>query len=850
MACFPVLPVAHAVDNGVDKHVRRFARGWQVVFFWPRTGGATLIRASDIDRLRAAWLAFWRAPLGAPPRRGDALAWAAVGLVAGIFLHFSLLASWGVPWWTMALLALAGILAWWRWRAGWWLWPFVLLAAGAALAGGRIAMQHTPLLPANVGGVEVRGVVERVEPRRPGRVRLWLKVLEISRVRQRYWPARVRLEVRGLKRGDVAAFVALPLPGDVVRLRARLLRLPLPVEPGAYDAARELYMAGIGAVGFASVKSLRVEAGGCGGCGMGLWLARQVAQVRRALARQVAQVRRALARGVAARMDDGEAAALALALSIGARGTLAPQVREALREAGLAHILAISGLHLALLAGAVFWLVRGGLALHPSWALRWPLKKIAALAAWLVALGYLLLSGNSVATQRAFIMLSVALLAVLAERPAISMRNLGIAALIILAFWPHKALSAGFQMSFLAVMGLVAAYEGLNWWRHRHGWPAAARHGGLAWRAGLAMMLGAGGLVLTTVVASTFTALPVAWHFNRFATHGMLGNLAALPVLSLLVLPAALAVLGLLPLVGLLWALGAGAAAEMLLAGPMWLVEQGLAVMLAASRGIAALPGGWWHVPQLSVSGALLLVAGLLWLALRNDRLRLLGLLPVLLVAGGMVEAHAPRPDVLVEDRARLVAARLADGGRLLSATPGRTGNFPLRIWLRRDGDATRPVRARKRAGWSCDALMCQAVHAASGVRIVYLRDVFRHGGGKQGKGGMTRRQRQAVLERMRTACERADVVVAAFPLRGLCRTAADAGEVGPRLVIDRFDVWRGGAQALWLGGEGDIERRTARQVLAGLPWAVPPLARHEVMRQRRECARMHGMLSGKCSGT
>ncbi len=821
-------------------------------------------RTTTWPRAVLRWL---RQPLGQPPPEGDALAWAAVWLTAGVFLWFALPQP-PAPWFGAVAGTALLALRLWRWRTDTqlaspplaallppvvWLLPMALVLLGLALAGWRIHVQQTPLLPANIGGTVLAGVVEQVRPHRPDQARMVLRVRHVGRLQRAFWPRRVRITITGLKAGQGEnggdrSFAALPLPGDVVRLRARLLRLPQPVEPGAYDPARELYMAGIGAVGFASVRGIEVLGEGCGkdaqgrgeeGCSAWLWLERGLEHMRRVISRAFDSY-----------MDDPIAAALAKALTIGARGALPPRLHEQLRAAGLAHILAISGLHLALLAGAVFWLARAGLALSARLAVHWPLKKVAAFIAWLVALAYLLLSGNSVATQRAFIMLSVALLAVMVDRPAISMRNLAIAALCILLIWPHKALSAGFQMSFLAVMGLVAGYEAFNWWRHQRrrlhlvrAQEAEHRSAG-PWReAGRWLLAAVGGLAFTTIIASVYTALPAAWHFNRLPVHGLWGNMAALPLLSFVVMPAGLLTLALLPVVALLRLLGLEAMADALPGWPLALMQWGLTHMAAAAGEIASLPGGWWHVPALTASATLLLSAGLLWLALRNDRLRLLGLLPMALVLGGMWPAFAPRPDVLVEERARLVAVRMADGR--LAATPGRAGSFALRIWLRRDGDAAPPGQARRRGGWQCDELMCRA-RLRSGARILYLRDVFRRSRGKQGTEGADREQ---ALEAMQAACMQADVVIAAFPLRGLCRATGGGGRQ-PKVVIGRFDVWRHGAHALYLQPDGRWQVRTVSGEGRALPWRRAPLPRHEVMlRTKAEAGAETGARAGKSTG-
>ena len=710
-----------------------------------------------------AWLA---RSAGPEPREGDALARAAAWFAGGILLWFAVPSP---PWATLIAL-MACVLAWWhwRWRA---LMALALLLAGMTWLGLRIAWQDTPLLPANVGKVMVEGQVESLRPHRPGRARLVLRLRRIEGVRRQYWPHKVRLNL-SLKGAEV-----LPLPGDEVRLPAKLLRLPRPQAPGAYDPGRDLYMAGIGAVGYATARSIRIMAQ-CDDCGPWLWLSRHIERLRRFIA---ARMR--------AHMEDARAAALALALITGERGALPLEVHDSLRAAGLAHILAISGLHMALVAGAVFWLVRAMLAAFPSLALRWPLKKIAAAVAWLVALAYLLLSGNSVATQRAFIMLGVALLALMLDRPAISMRNLAVAAWIILLATPHKAASAGFQMSFLAVTGLVAAYEWLAWWRLKR----ERRSGKARWLVRWPMLFLAG-LILTTLVAFLYAALPAAWHFHRLPRYGLLGNLAALPVLSLLVMPA-----GLLALVAMPFGLEHW---------PLQAMEGGLSFMLQAADRIAALPDSWWHVPQMRLTAAALISGGLLWLALRRDGWRLAGVMAVL---AGVLWPLAPRPDVLVEERARLVAVRTPAG---LAATPGRAGDFALRIWLERDGDGATPKMARTRPGWRCDELMCQA--QVRGLTILYLKDVFRRHGKRR---SFDPQQVRMVME---AACARADVVVAAFPLRGMCLAQG-------RVTIDRFDVWRNGAHALFIHDGMTATLRHVRATLRARPWAAPSMPRYRV---------------------
>lgn len=217
-----------------------------------------------------------------------------------------------------------------------------------------------------------------------------------------------------------------------------------------------------------------------------------------------------------------------------------------MRDAGLAHLLAISGLHIGLVGGLLFFVVRLLLATSETLALRYPIKKWAALAAVAGSFGYLLVSGGTLPTQRAFLMLSLALLAVLIDRVAISMNLVAWAALVILMLVPESLLSVSFQMSFAAVVGLVAVYETAVL-RHARG----AGPAGPARRAGLYL----GAVLLSTLVAGTATAPFALYHFNRFALYGVLANLIAVPLTALWIMPWAVVAFALMPFGLEAWAL-------------------------------------------------------------------------------------------------------------------------------------------------------------------------------------------------------------------------------------------------------------------------------------------------------
>ena len=332
-------------------------------------------------------------------------------------------------------------------------------------------------------------------------------------------PARVRLRLSA--RQGAAAEI-----GAWVELRAVLRPPSPPVAPGAFDFQRHAYFQRLGGVGFAVTVARRTAP-------PGEVQASVFAPWRLALA----GLRIEIADRIRAALD-GPAGAVAAALMTGDRRAIPAHVLADMRDSGLAHLLAISGLHVGLVAAILFFGLRAALALVPKVALRYPIKKWAAAAALVGAFGYVLISGASVSTQRAFLMVGVVLLAVMVDRTAISMRLVAWAALIVLAMAPESLLGPSFQMSFAAVVALVAAYEVLR--RRLSAWRAEA---GTLRRAGLYLV----GVGITTIVATAATAPFAVYHFNRFAEYGLAANLAAVPLTALWVMPWAMAAFCLMP---------------------------------------------------------------------------------------------------------------------------------------------------------------------------------------------------------------------------------------------------------------------------------------------------------------
>ncbi len=410
--------------------------------------------------------------------------WLPVCLGLGVALYFALAVE--PPLWLgaagVAAAAVLGVAG--RRR------PVLLVAAlGLGVVGGgfavvqwRTAAVAAPMLEKRLGPTSVGGRVVRVETF-PGSVRVTLEHPRIGGLAQDRTPEKVRLRLRGRQ-------PALN-PGDWIRLRG-VIAPPPPAAPGAFDFQRQSFFRGLGGVGFAYGAATVLSRGGDEGLDA-LWLG-------------LARVRQHIAQRVLSSLE-GPAGAVAAALMTGERSAIPPAVMAAVRDSGLAHLLAISGLHIGLVAGILFFGLRGALALVPPLALRYPIKKWAAAAAIPGAFAYALVAGATVPTQRAFLMIGLVLLAVLLDRRGLSMRTVAWAAVIILLLHPESLLGASFQLSFAAVTALIAGYEVVRG-RRRLGGDGPP----VIWRR---ILFYVGGVALTTLIAGAVTAPFAVYHFKR-----------------------------------------------------------------------------------------------------------------------------------------------------------------------------------------------------------------------------------------------------------------------------------------------------------------------------------------------
>lgn len=687
--------------------------------------------SSLVETLRG-WV---RAEAGA----GRLLPWVPVAFGCGIALYFAAdhePVLWVTAITAVALAAGAALLRRSRLFA-----PAVMIAAVAAgfatatwkTARVAHAVLAKPLYSVSLSGfVEARDIRERTD-------RFVLRVTQMEAPRGDVKLARVRLSVR---KGTA------PEVGSFVQLKARLLPPLAPVRPGSYDFSRDMFFQGIGASGF--VMGAIATAAPPEGGGLRLRYAAFMQGLRDTID---ARIRATL---------QGDNRAIATALLTGRRDAITTPVNDAMFISGLGHVLSISGYHMAVVAGVVFFAVRALLALIPGLAVSFPIKKWSAAAALVAAAFYLLLSGAEVATQRSFFMTAVVLVAVMVDRRAITFRTLAVAALIVLAAAPEALVHPSFQMSFAATLGLVALVQvGMPNLFASPDHSATAR---IALWGGREIVM----LLSASLIAGLATTPYAAFHFHRVTPYGVLANLAAMPVVSALVMPAGLLGLVAAPfgLDGVFW----------------WLMGIGIDWMVAVSRWVAGLPGAVGRIAAFGTGPLIAASIGIILMGLLRTRLRWAGAIVLALAIVWAVRAR--QPDILIAGDGHSVAVRGSDA-RLHVIRTGKDA-FLLKEWLAADADARDAGDASLADGVSCDEAGCVTPLADGRLVALALR-----------------------ADALAEDCSRAALVVSAKPAAPDCAA----------MVIDRERLQPLGALALMRNGDG-FALSPVRPRGANRPWS------------------------------
>ncbi len=571
-------------------------------------------------------------------QRGHLVGWAAILMGAGIGTYFSLRSE--PPIWMLSLSGLGAIIGLLiaRWLPGSGsilLSGIAIMTLGFGLAGTRAHWVAGPVLQGHYYG-PVQGRIRIVDRSASDAVRITLDQIQLT-PRRAPSPTRLRVSLHGTQ-----GFTALT-PGKTVILNAFLSPPRGAAEPGGFDFRRHAWFQRLGAVGYTRSPVLA-------------W------SPPSENALLIARLRHDMSQAIRNRLP-GPQGAFAAAILTGDRMGVSQDTMEALRRSNLAHLLAISGLHIGLLSGLVFGALRLALVLMPRYGQRWPVKEIAAGGALLAAAAYLLLSGQRVATERAFIMTGTILIAVMLNRRALSLRAVALAALVILSLRPETLTGPGFQMSFAATTALVAAFG----WLRDAGRPRLPRPLGAVLT-----------VVISSFVAGSATAPFAMAHFNQFAQMGLIANVAAVPVMGTVVMPAAILAAVLAPF-----------GAEQI---GLMIMGQGIEWILTVAHWIGDRPQAVRPVMMPPAIVLPLMTLGALWLVLWRGALRGLGAVP--LVLSIWMWGQAQRPDILISQDGALVGV-MTPQGRSLSRDKG--AGFVAGIWLANDGEsADQPTAAAK----------------------------------------------------------------------------------------------------------------------------------------------------------
>ncbi len=683
--------------------------------------------------------------------------WVPVSLALGISIYFSLLYE---PSWALTLsimivgtgfalvgykstigLVVSGVIFW--------------SALGFTISKVRTGYMTAPVISKMGHMVTLTGWPEDIQKQAKGGVKVTFFVYSMiqkngHKISHQQTPYRVRIAVRQSN--------AVLKVGRFTKVRAILHPPPQPVWPGGFDYARKLWFSAIGGVGFAislpEILTSNPEYSK-------IYTPFQI-RWQASLGRLREHIKVIIRDTI-----PGKFAPIAIALITGDRSGIDVKDLEALRDSGLAHVLAISGLHMAIMAGTIYFLLRWFLAAFPFIALHYPIRTIAAVAALLGGALYLMISGGAVSTQRAFIMAAVMFIAIILNRPGVTLRNVAFAALIILLLRPESLLDVGFQMSFAAVAALVAIYEAIALDRERK-----KQEGRILRRPTIFPVRYLGGVASTTLVAGLAVAPVAAYHFHKVSQFSLLGNLLAMPVIGIVIMP-----------MGLLTFLAMPFDLEFI---PLYIMQWGLALLMEIAEYVSSLPGAVRPVQQMPALSLILMVFGGLWLITWKKWWRFYG---VFLVGAGLaVMPGFSFPDIIVDREGRVVAVKQSDG--TLAVPNRRGGEFSLRKWLQIYGESRTVKEARSTKVFRCDHSGCVAHVKDMMVSFIHHPSAFQED------------------------CQKADILISALYIKRSCPSA--------KVVIDKRQLRDFGAHALYINGNHIVvdnvySHRPAR------PWSVKP---------------------------
>lgn len=615
-----------------------------------------------------------------------------------------------------------------------------LIVFGFASGHVRTTLVDAPMIVKKVGPIEITGFVRSVEKlEEKGGSRIVLSDLEIERFSREDTPRKVRLRLRA-DEGVV--------PGQYIRALALLNPPSSPVYPGGFDFRRYMFFKEIGAVGFIYKSPEIIEDAGS--------FSLSLEALRQNVAKNILSVL------------DGDTAGVAIALMVGQKGGISSEIKEEIRDSGLAHMLAISGLHIGVFAGTVFFVIRFFLSTSEVVSLRYSSKKIAAVFAIFGAVFYMLLAGMTVPTQRAVLMSSIVFMAIIFDRSPISLRLVAFSAVVVLLFRPESLLSASFQMSFAAVTGLIFFFDVTrSFWLQSFAQKSVLKKGALYFL----------GVCATTVVASLATAPFSLYHFGQVSFLGSVSNLVAVPIFTFIVMPFAL-----ISLIFMLFDLHMY---------PLFIMGGGVDAILDISHWASTVPYAALKIPAWSFLSFVLFIVAMLWGVIWKGYGKVL-FIPLFLVS--YLSWDRGRPDIMLSSSHDLSAFYLHDG---LYVTSLRKDRFTRENWEVFYGLEEREAiglrfkgkNSQKDGDFKCGEFGCR-LHM-KGMKVSYINHPYPQG----------------------EECVWADILVSAAPVRNKDQCSS--------VVFDKFSTWKGGAHSVFITDDQSIFVKTVRGVHGHRPWSI-----------------------------
>lgn len=634
------------------------------------------------------------------------------------------------------------------------LMAMMLIALGWCSAQFRTMMVDAPSIKEAMKYASIEGVIHTIDTLDESKgVRILIKDPALEELPPEDTPRFIRISVRkyeGLK------------AGQRIKVLAGLNPPAAPVAPDGYDFQRHAYFERIGAYGFAYGAPEILEQTHAG------WLER----FRQDKADSVAQI-----------IDKPAVSSIVSALLLGERAAISEDAWEDIRAAGLAHVISISGLHISMIALGVFFVARLFMVMIPGFALHHPVKKYAAFLGLLSAVAYGIMVGLEIPTLRSIIMTGLVLLAVMLDRDPFSMRLVALAAFVILLMQPETITNPGFQMSFGAVAALIFFYE-----ETREFWSYLRRQIQSQWLKWICIwFLGA---CATSVIATLATTPFTIYHFQQFPVYSVIGNLLAMPVIGLLIMPFALLAYCLMPL-------GLEQPAIMVMG---W----GVDLMLVISHEIAAWPYASFDLVKWPLSSILWMTLGCFWLMIfKGWRVRMVSILPFI-AALYCIFSYTP-PDILASSNAKMMMVRTQDHEAWLSNKRGE--KFSAENWMKAAGINPNDALYWPKEGMlgheggdtlACDISGCHVVLKAQNIAFSFEPYT------------------------LVSDCASAALIISTEPVaKSVRQDCVNAATGQSPIIIDRWDLRYKGAHEIRIADNGDITVRNVKDVRGERPWTA-----------------------------